>query len=167
MADRLQDRIVVANKVLETFAHETQICSRLTGRIAIEWTNSRGDKFSRRWQTRGQDFYPTWKNQWGHGGTACVALSQLVRWCRNLPILSIASWKYWASDTCRLFRNEGDTAIKLLLDAGYPERVSCVLCGGSEHIGDWWSLDGVSGPCCSFTTGCRQTLIERSDNRDH
>lgn len=146
----------VANQVLQSFAPDTRI-ERRRGGWYVCWTRRNGEELSRRWMTRGQDFYPVWHREWAHGGTASTALSQLIRWMQGKPVLPLSTWKYWAGDTCKLLRHHPQDAIRLLLDAGYPEHSKCVLCGVSpiERF-DWWSLDGVSGPCCSYTTGCRQ-----------
>lgn len=155
--DRI-NTITAANHALMSFIPRAQIEHR-TGGIYVVW--NAGDKtFSRRWQCRGQDFYPVWHRHryWGPGGTATTALSQLVRWCQGKPVLPIASWRHWASETCRLLPVD---AVKDLLAAGYPEHADCVLCGETITRGlDWWSLDGVSGPCCSWRSGCRQQAAE-------
>lgn len=77
-------------------------------------------------------------------------------------MLPISSWRYWASETCQLLPLE---AVDGLLAGGYPEFATCVLCGKSP-IGrlDWWNLKGVSGPCCAWTTGCRQKPIDGGAN---
>lgn len=149
--------VPMANRVLDCFAEGT-IVSYVEGRgVVVSWPRHDGELIFRRWQTRGQEFYPTWNHLWGHGGTACTALSQLVRWIQCKPVLPLSSWRYWFGDTCRLARDRGDEAMKALIHAEYPEVVNCVLChqplNGSL---DWWSLDGVTGPCCAWTTGCRQ-----------
>lgn len=157
----LNDRIDVSNVVLQSFAPDTRLRLCPTGYIIVEWTRHNGERFERRWMTRGQDWYPVWNRHWGHGGTACVALSQLVRWCRSRPVLPISSWRYWGGEQCDLLRQGpgADAAIAALLAGGYPERVPCVLCGLElERAGDWWSLRGVSGPCCSMRAGCRQEV---------
>ena len=106
-----------------------------------------------------QDFYPVWYRQWGHGGTASTALSQLVRWIKGKPVLPLATWIYWGGEACRLLRhgNGPESAIEQLKSGGYPQESNCVLCG-EKLTGslDWWSLDGVSGPCCSLRNGCQQ-----------
>lgn len=156
-------RVAMANRVLDCFAPST-IVSHVPGRgIIVSWKR-RQETIYRRWQTRsGQDFYPTWSNQWGHGGTACTALSQLVRWIRGEPVLPLATWRYWFGNKCHLARDRGDEGIAALIHAEYPDVATCVLCqkpiSGSL---DWWNLKGVSGPCCGWTTGCRQ----RTDRRE-
>ena len=153
------DRVEVANVVLQSFAPDTTVRIDASGHVIVEWTRRGGEKLSRRWMARGQDWYPVWHRHWGHGGTASRALSQLVRWIQGKPVCSLAVWRGWASPGCALLRQQGDNgaaALTALADAGYPKESPCVLCGDTEHIGDWWSLKGVSGPCCSMRSGCRQ-----------
>jgi hypothetical protein len=143
------NRITIANLVLKSFAPETSI-SKVNGYLTVHWNGN-----SKRWMTRGQDFYPVWKNKWGHGGTACVALSQLIRWCQGVPVLGLGVWKYWASQTCKLVKDEA--VLGLLDQAGYPIKTTCVLCQQpTDGRNDWWNLNGVSGPCCSIHSGCQQ-----------
>lgn len=150
-------RIPMANRVLDCFAAGT-IVYYMPGRgVYVSW-DRRGTTVYRRWETMGcQDFYPKWSQLWGHGGTACTALSQLVRWIRGQPVLPLSTWRYWFGDKLQLARDRGDEAIKHLVHAEYPEVATCVLCDQPIVGGlDWWNLDGVSGPCCGWTTGCRQ-----------
>lgn len=151
------DRLRSANAALQTFAPETRI-ERRRGGWWVCWTNYRGEQLSRRWMTRGQDFYPVWSHLWGHGGTCCTALSQLVRWSAGRPVLPLASWLYWTGPVVKLARDKGQDLVDTLRSGGYPEHVPCVLCGDIVTKMDWWSLDGVSGPCCAWTTGCRQKV---------
>lgn len=155
------DRIEIANKALSVFARGTTMRIDSRGCVVVEWIGHGGENISRRWMTRGQDFYPVWHRHWGHGGTATMALSQLVRWVRGCPVLGISSWRYWGSPKLRLFRTEEHThrIVTMLLASGYPENVPCVLCGDTEHIGDWWSLKGMSGPCCGMNSGCQRRGI--------
>lgn len=151
------DRIDVANVVLKCFAAETELRIE-SGHVLVCWTQHGGKKFERRWMTRGQDFYPVWHNKWGHGGTASTALAQLVRWVRGLPVLPLTTWRYWSGERVALLRHgNSNEAISALSAAGYPETATCVLCGMELTSGfDWWSLDGVTGPCCAWTSGCCQ-----------
>lgn len=153
------ERIKTANAVLRSFALDTKLRLCPTGYVLVEWSDSRG-AFSRRWMTRGQDWYPVWHHKWGQGGTATIALSQLVRWVQGKPVMGISTWRHWAHPNCNLLRRAGDggqQTIERLLAGGYPSEVPCVLCGDTAHIGDWWSLNKVSGPCCSMRAGCRQS----------
>lgn len=155
------DRVDVANEVLKSFAPDTSIRLDAHGYLIVCWTRHNGEKFERRWMTRGQSYYPPWHRHWGHGGTATVALAQLCRWIKDRPVLPLTTWRYWGRDGVALLRQQGDNgeaAIEALRAAGYPEVVPCVLCG--VELGDsgydWWSLGKVSGPCCSMRDGCRQ-----------
>lgn len=141
-----EDRLEVANRVLQTFATDTAM-ELETGHVVISWT-TQSTTFRRRWMTRGQDFYPVWKNKWPHGGTASTALSQLVRWVQGKPVLPIASWEYWSSDRIKLIRF-GD-AVEVLRQGGYPEKSPCVKCGSFDYHGgmDWFSMENKSGPGC-------------------
>lgn len=154
----IDERIEICNRVLQCFAQETTLRLESTGHVIVCWTSSCGEQIERRWMTRGQDFYPVWYKKWGHGGTASTALAQLVRWVRGMAVLPLATWRYWAGERCALLRHgDANEAIAALGAAGYPETAVCVLCRQTISGGmDWWSLDGVSGPCCSWTEGCRQ-----------
>lgn len=148
----VESRLDVANRVLATFSPSR--IERRKGGWYVCWENKWQGPMAKRWHCRGQDFYPSWHRKWPGGGTASTALSQLIRWLRDQPVLPISSWRYWASETCKLLPV---TVADDLLAAGYPEHVPCVLCGETIVGGlDWWSLDGVTGPCCGWTTGCRQ-----------
>ncbi len=144
--------IAMANRALASFSPAT--ISHLPSGWYVSW-HSRGELVTKRWQCRGgQDFYPTWSQQYPGGGTSCTALSQLIRWCKGEPVLPISTWRYWASETCKLLPL---AAVDELLAAGYPEHVDCVLCHQRIVVPfDWWSLNGVSGPCCGWTSGCGQ-----------
>lgn len=151
------DRVKIANRVLATFAPGATIRLCPTGYVLVKWTHE-GVNVSKRWMTRGQDFYPVWHRKWGHGGTATTALAQLVRWVQRKPVLPIASWRYWAGDKCRLLRQSDATQpLADMVAAGYPEVARCVLCDCElDRAYDWWSLNGVTGPCCVMQSGCNQ-----------
>lgn len=140
-----------ANRVLGLFAPGTRI-ERRRGGWWVCWEGPRGP-VGRRWSCRGQDFYPVWYGSWAHGGTASTALSQLVRWLRGQPVLPLSSWRHWASPGVGLLSPSG---AEILRAAGYPEEACCVLCGRRVGRMDWWSLDGLSGPCCRWDEGCKQ-----------
>lgn len=148
-------KLETANRVLNTFACGARIEHRqgVGGGFYVHWPNFRGGEYVKRWHARGQDFYPTWSSKWCGGGTSCTALSQLIRWLRGEPVLPIGTWRHWGSERVKLVSPD---AIELLLAGGYPEKTPCVLCGGEIKTMDWWSLNGVSGPCCGWDTGCRQ-----------
>lgn len=156
--EQLVDKIDCANEVLESFSVAKIVRRQASwsgkgGGWFVEWEMG-GKLYRRRWMTRGQDFYPVWSRIYPGGGTSCTALSQLIRWLRGQPVLPISTWRYWADEQCKLLPLD---AVEKLLAGGYPADTPCVLCG--EKIAgslDWWSLDGVSGPCCGWTSGCRQ-----------
>lgn len=152
----IQERINAANSVLAIFASDSRIVTK-GSHLAVEFPYYK-KLVAMRWMTRGgQDFYPVWSHKWAHGGTSCMALSQLIRWIQGKPVLQISTWRYWTGDRVGIGRERGPEILELLESAGYPAITPCVLCGLElEFAGDWWSLDGVSGPCCRYTEGCRQ-----------
>lgn len=149
-------RLTAANAVLDIIAHRTRI-SRRKGGWYVSWVNHRLNEISRRWRTNSNgSHFPPWSHHWGHGGTATLALSQLIRWLQDRPVLPLSSWHHWCSDRLYLARSRGAEVCSLLSDAGWPRLVACVLCGKEiEHARDWWDLDGVSGPTCSMSCGNR------------
>lgn len=150
-----EKRIEASNCALITFTNSR--IERRRGGWYVCWPSRDGEEISRRWCCkRGQDFYPVWYSQWGQGGTAATALSQLIRWCAAKPVLSLTTWRYWASDRVQLLP---EASVAILEKAGYPNVARCVLCGEEiKSSVDWWSLLKVSGPCCSWRSGCRQGI---------
>lgn len=151
------EKLAAANAVLDCFAPGTTL-ERVGARVYVSWTNSRGHQRCL-WRTRGNDFYPVCHHRWAHGGTASTALSQLVRWILGRPVLPYGTWRYWTGENVSLGRDRGREILTLLQFAEYPHDVPCVLCGKSllGRSLDWWHLDGVNGPCCSFhdQSGCQ------------
>lgn len=152
-----ETRIETANIVLRMLDSQGTRIERRAGGWWVCW-RYQNEHMERRWQTRrGNDFYPVWHRLWAHGGTMTTALSQLVRWCAGRPVHPIGVWRHWCGEGVRLGRDNGPQIIEALTSGGYPQQVQCVLCGRTVTGSlDWWSLDGVSGPCCGWTTGCRQ-----------
>ena len=149
----MMERLIAANRVLKEFAHETQLSKSPSGHVLVHWSWGRG-VISRRWMCKNQDWYPVWQNKWPYGGTSTLALSQLVRWVQDKAVVPISSWIYWKK--IGLFRHSNEECIKILLDNGYPEAVSCVLCGANLTSAiDWWSLGKVKGPCCPMNKDCK------------
>jgi hypothetical protein len=148
-------QIQCCNQVLSGFAKAN--IERRTNGIFVSWDSNKG-LVSRRWQCRGgQDFYPVWSRIFPGGGTSTTALSQLVRWIQNKPVLPISTWRYWAGEKVKLLSQR---FVDDLQNGGYPIHVKCVLCGNIiEGNLDWWHLGKVSGPCCGWTSGCRQKVI--------
>lgn len=83
------------------------------------------------------------------GGTEEMATVQLVRWYRGMTRRPLRCWSHWCGHLIKLGRPD---TMDLLRSSSYPDprKTACVLCGSAEP-GDWWSLDGVTGPYC----GCR------------
>jgi len=150
-------KLDVANIVLASF-FDGRI-ERRKGGMYVCWTDRYNGDVAKRWQCRGQDFYPVWHHKYPGGGTSSTALSQLIRWVQGKPVLPISTWRMWASERCKLLPIE---AVHQLIVGGYPQSVDCVLCKNQIEGGlDWWSLDGVSGPCCGYTSGCRQRVLTK------
>lgn len=166
----ISTRLKPANECLESFAPGTKLeIQQIKGAypvphefIHVTWERH-GERISRRWLTRGQDFYPLWRQSWPGGGTAQTALSQLVRWVRDLPVLPISTWRHWASERCKLLPPE---AVEKLLADGYPPDTPCVLCGQPIRGSlDWWHRDKISGPCCGWMSGCCQKVEPKRKRR--
>ena len=150
--DEKERRLRIANQALDDFAKGTRLWRGKNGTF-VQWRYGE-QQWKRRWMCKGQDFYPVWSHRWPHGGTATVALSQLVRWAGGRPVLPLGSWRHWSAPSVGLVAKQ---TVILLESAGYPEKVPCVLCGIILNGGlDWWSLDGVTGPCCGMRNGCKQ-----------
>lgn len=84
------------------------------------------------------------------GGTCAQATAMLVRWMRGLRRVPLHAWEYWTSPTVLLGGGNGPAILAALRNSDYadPEQCACVHCGKVERCADWWSLDGVVGPCC-------------------
>jgi hypothetical protein len=152
-------RLLAANDALALFAFDTWLEMK-GNRVVVCWRNWNSLKVTRRqWACRGQDFYPVWNRLWGHGGTSSTALSQLIRWVQDKPVLPMGTWRHWIGPVCLLGRERGPRILDLLKAAEYPEHAYCVLCGDRIDGGiDWWHLKNISGPCCSWNSGCRQKV---------
>lgn len=154
-----EERMAVANRALALFAADSRLEWRPGRGMYVVWKQFRPPfETARRWQSfSGAACYPIWKRQWPHGGTACQALYQLIRWCQHKPVLPLSQWRWWTSERVRLADDRGPQLVQVLTAGGWPEVVHCVLCGQPVVNGiDWWDLEGVSGPCCHYTSGCRQ-----------
>jgi hypothetical protein len=103
--------------------------------------------------------WPVWdSHRIDQGGTGAMVFAQLVCWIRGDPRINI-SW--WAQAVERgLARGNGDTLLQRLRASTYAAggATNCVLCG-SEKTGDWWSLDGITGPACRWgDCACRPPI---------
>lgn len=139
-----------ANQVLETFIGCTPRL-RLSGSGRLEVQSSSG-RMSARTSPHSGSLTGRYGNH-GMGGTSAMALGQLVRWYFNQTRLPLPTWRYWASDKVLLCSL---ATVDLLEDSTYsdPKKVCCVLCGSSK-VGDWWHLNGKTGPCC-YMGRCRE-----------
>lgn len=116
------ERLAVVNAVLPLFADGTRLEWQPGRGMVVVWKQWRQPtEIARRWMTSGgQDFYPPWQRLWGQGGTACVALSQLVRWASGKPCLSLSQWRWWTGEQVQLGRKNGPLIVELLERGGYP-----------------------------------------------
>lgn len=96
----------------------------------------------------------------GMGGTQAMAVGQLARWIRGQTRAPLLWWEHWASPKIALARGRGEEMMELLKKSSYDDGRStlCVHCG-SQYSGDWWCLDGLVGPCCSFAR-CQDFMPE-------
>lgn len=145
-----------ANAALQCFAADTRIVDTWHG-IAVEFDHG-GEKIQRRWAVRHGSLYPTWYSKWCHGGTACTALANLIRWLQKKPVVPLSTWQMWAGRKFWLMRDRGDECVTLLETAEYPQTAECVLCGRELSRFDWWDHGKLSGPCCVHTEGCQQSI---------
>ena len=88
----------------------------------------------------------------GMGGTCAAATAQLVRWVRDLPRHPLRAWEWWCCETVGLGGGNREAILAAVRESDYadPEKTRCVLCKRQIVSLDWWSLDGVTGPCCLF-----------------
>ncbi len=98
----------------------------------------------------------------GLGGTWALAVGQLARWLRGQSREPMRRWRYWASDRMLLCTNE---TVEILEASSYndPKKTCCVLCGNDSASGDWWSLDGLVGPCCTYSLCQKQGPYDFGD----
>lgn len=150
-------QLKIANQILELFEPNTRI-ERRPGGFFVVWQTYQGEKITRRFSTfSGGSFYPVWHRKWGHGGTCCVALTQLVRWLQGKSVLPLSTWQYWCGDSVQLIKGDkAHFALNLLSEAGYPNQVVCVFCGQVPIQWDWYYIKGQMEGCgCYCGTGCK------------
>lgn len=149
----MNNRIAIANETLASFTPAR--IERRTGGWYVRWKDWRGQQRSMRWElARGSSHYPRGSRRYPMGGTGVMAIGQLIKWCKNQPVQPIGDWRCWSAPHTALLP---ETAVDRLEAAGYPSDVPCVLCGEELYNqGDWWNLNGVSGPACNARSGCRQ-----------
>ena len=87
----------------------------------------------------------------GMAGIGAMAVGQLARWIRGQTRVPLSAWRYWASDKIRLAGDRGTIMLHYIENSSYDDgtKTRCVLCG-ENRCGDWWHLDGLTGPCCTY-----------------
>ena len=145
---KMAERIEHANKILASFVPGVVIYQH-NRRLRMKWGNHRVHDFPANLRDDG-----SWP-QYGYrqrpcGGTGFQAIAQVIRYIRDLSRLPLCTWEYWSGETVKL---GSKSAVDLIRAAGYddPAKTRCVLCGTNDYATrglDWWSLDGVTGPCC-------------------
>lgn len=150
----------LANLTLQTFHPKLTFCI-WRGRLALDYAGHRNARtvcvtVSKNSGALGMDY-----GRMGMGGTSAMAVGQLARWIRGQSRVPIAAWEYWASETIKLCTSE---TVGFLEKHGYDDGKAtvCVLCGGMR-CGDWWNLNGVTGPCCSMGR-CREPLTPAAED---
>lgn len=85
--------------------------------------------------------------RYGFGGTQAYHIGQLIRFIQDRSRHSLDVMPYWTP---------GER--KILEAAGWnnPVKIACVLCGKITQSKDWYSLNGISGPCCSMAVCSRE-----------
>src|SRR5579871_4486412 len=139
----------MCNLVLDSFVpgvmfYETDI-------LRMCWGHIQGPDFRHDFPAtlRGDGSWPRYGyKQRPTGGTGYQAIAQLIRYVRDLPRLPMETWEYWGSEKVNLCKPRTLELLKSC-DYGDPAKTKCILCGlfPMKSI-DWWSLDGVTGPCC-------------------
>lgn len=101
--------------------------------------------------------YPAFRyGQHGMGGTEAMAITQLIQWIRGEPRKPMSWWRYVCGPSVMLAGPEHHNPIDRRPDLLAALQAStytagdatvCILCGHPDPH-DWWSLDGIRGPCC-------------------
>ena len=142
-------RLGIANLVADTFVPGVIFYEGEHG-LRMSWDNRRQPvRFDYAAMLRSDGSWPKYGyRQRPTGGTGFQGMAQLIRYIRDLPRLPMATWEYWAGKSVQL-GTERTLEILRGSDYGNPEKTKCVLCGTLDFKGlDWWSLDGITGPCC-------------------
>jgi len=90
-----------------------------------------------------------------------MAVGQLARWIRGQSRVPLSAWLYWASDKIRLAGTQGVFMLQGIMYSSYSDGnfTKCVLCG-ADKCGDWWSRDGLTGPCCTYNK-CKNRSVPK------
>lgn len=139
-----EEKLVSVNLVLNLMGTNTSV-SWVPGKGWVcFWQTWNGKQIERRYQRKGRSEYPVWHAKWGHGGTCCRGLFQLIRWLDNKPVMPLSIWGYWCGPLVKVGPPE---IVNILQNAGYPQDAYCVVCGGRiKGSMDWWDDKKVSGP---------------------
>lgn len=153
------DRLTVANAVLKTFAAGFEIVHEPGKGYCLAWMESRG-RVVKRWMCDRGSFFPSCHRSVPTGGTHITAISQLIRYCQGKPYLPLTTWKYWAGNTVRLWKDdaERDAGLRILEDSDYQKTPECVFCGRdlTGQSWDWFStIDGIEG-CGHWGRKCQR-----------
>lgn len=149
------ERMAVANQVLPSFCKYSFVDRR--GRLCLEYPESGPVALI---------VEPTMylRSRVICGGNSERAIASLARWVRHQNTYSLTQWRYWAGDTIKLFRDSDIDPIKILREAGYPERSKCVFCGEIPNRVDWYNLGDVIGygcmPECQAIKDVRKELYD-------
>lgn len=151
----MSDTLTEANAILAIFEPELTL-ERVNNRLWIVFRDR--DRTTRRLARLNASGCTLQRyHDLGMGGTGAQAVAQLVRWARGDTRLPLSAWQWWCGRMVYLARERGPELLTALQASSYPDaaKTGCVLCGAAG-CGDWWSLDGVVGPCCCWNEGCRQ-----------
>lgn len=116
------------------------------------WYANDEDKYNKRvlWRLRSSDkCWPVGRKAIQiSGGIIVQTLVQLSLWLKGMPRYPLRCIRHWFSYQGKVVEGYEDFLRALDLSS-YNKNTNCVLCGG-DYPTDWWSLDGIIGPCCGF-----------------
>jgi hypothetical protein len=141
-----EERLKVSNEIIRNW-HPTLCLTVKSGKIHASWYDYRG-YHEKPWLCRKGSFFPSIANKISIGGTSIQAITQLVRWTRELSVLPLSTWEYWCSPTVGL--KPKDKILELLNEMKYPKHHKCCWCGIDLQQFDWFSLGKKEGPGCLY-----------------
>lgn len=153
-----QTRLQTANNIMGLlFPEPTPM--RLTvhnNRINLFWIDYKGESHEKKWECRHGSWYPTIHKKVPTGGTHITAISQLVNWVRDRPVLPVPTWEHWCSDTVGM--KPKDEILSILRNSDYPQKYECQWCGSPKNL-DWYDFGKHSGLGCRHSSRC-ETLSD-------